>query len=416
MGVRLRWDRLVAAGVGAALALALGAAATPAAASGDLSETAQKVAAARKQVDEATTDARRARRAAQEAQDTLNAARQAEADAEARSTESKQEQQRAAKTAKKATATEGDAAEVAAAARSEMVQIIRSAYIQGSGNVELAAFVDFATVGPPALNALASHDMAVERIETSIVDTVARTGGRAIEAADAAEQARDDFTTATDARVAARKSLVRSRSEVEDAAAAAKKAGRGDRAAAAALATAEKRFAAAQAQFRSQLQARGGSAGGVAKAPSVSPGNQAQLVWDILIAEGFSAEATAGILGNLQQESNIDPTTVQNGGPGRGLAQWSQGGRWDNGANSLLAFAGARGLDPWDAVTQTRFMLFEMEAGWGGFDIGRYKKMTDVLDATVYFHDEFEGSADSSSFIRTVRGGYAMHWYKTLAS
>ena len=43
----------------------------------------------------------------------------------------------------------------------------------------------------------------------------------------------------------------------------------------------------------------------------------------------------AGIIGNLDQESGMDPTISQyDGGPGRGIAQWSTGGRWDTDANS----------------------------------------------------------------------------------
>ena len=64
----------------------------------------------------------------------------------------------------------------------------------------------------------------------------------------------------------------------------------------------------------------------VTAGPPASSGSQAEVVWQLLIAEGFSPAAAAGILGNLQQESNIDPTAVQADGPGMGLAQWSRGG------------------------------------------------------------------------------------------
>lgn len=149
-------------------------------------------------------------------------------------------------------------------------------------------------------------------------------------------------------------------------------------------------------------------------APPPSTGSQGQVVWDLLIAEGFSPAAAAGILGNLQQESNIDPTAVQADGPGVGLAQWSRGGRWDTGPNSLLAFAQERGLDPWSAKTQTKFMIFEMQYGDLGFDLSSYQDSTDVVAAAEYFHDVFERSADTADYVTKVRGGYAKEWLQQL--
>ena len=148
--------------------------------------------------------------------------------------------------------------------------------------------------------------------------------------------------------------------------------------------------------------------------PPASPGSQEELVWQLLIAEGFSPAAAAGILGNLQQESNIDPTAVQADGPGMGLAQWSRGGRWDSGPNSLLAFAKERGIDPWSTETQTKFMIYEMQYGDLGFDLARYKNSTDAVSAAVYFHDVFERSADTAGHVTNVRGGYAQDWLERL--
>lgn len=148
--------------------------------------------------------------------------------------------------------------------------------------------------------------------------------------------------------------------------------------------------------------------------PPASSGSQAELVWQLLIAEGFSPAAASGILGNLQQESNIDPTAVQADGPGMGLAQWSRGGRWDSGPNSLLAFAKERGLDPWSTETQTNFMIYEMQYGDLGFDLARYKNSTDAVSAAVYFHDVFERSADTAGHVTSVRGGYAQDWFERL--
>ena len=60
-------------------------------------------------------------------------------------------------------------------------------------------------------------------------------------------------------------------------------------------------------------------------------------------------------------------------------------------------------------------MVYEMESVLTGFDLEMFKDMTDVLAATVYFHDIYEGSADSAEFVRAVRGSYALQWYARLS-
>ena len=135
-------------------------------------------------------------------------------------------------------------------------------------------------------------------------------------------------------------------------------------------------------------------------------------IWDFFTARGFTPEATAGILGNLDQESRFNPAiTQQPSGPGRGLAQWSAGGRWDTSKPNLVDYAKSKQVSPWDITTQLEFILLEMSIGWGGFDMESFKKETDILEATEYFHKVYERSADTSTFVRTVRGGYAEKWY-----
>ena len=58
-----------------------------------------------------------------------------------------------------------------------------------------------------------------------------------------------------------------------------------------------------------------------------------QAAFDYFLGKGLTNFQAAGIVGNLDQESGVEPTSVQGGGPGRGIAQWSVGGRWDTDAN-----------------------------------------------------------------------------------
>ena len=148
-----------------------------------------------------------------------------------------------------------------------------------------------------------------------------------------------------------------------------------------------------------------------APGPQGDTGN-AEYIWSALLDDGLTPEAAAGVLGNLHQETggSFDPHSVQAGGPGRGIAQWSEGERWDQ----LVAWAQGKGLDEWSLQTQVTWMLKEMHQGWGSFSMDHFKTMTDVVEATIYFHDRFEASADSADYVRTGRGGFAQDWYTRL--
>lgn len=112
----------------------------------------------------------------------------------------------------------------------------------------------------------------------------------------------------------------------------------------------------------------------------------AQKVYNALLSEGFSPEAASGVIGNLMQESGVDPTKRQNdGGPGRGMAQWGtgkgSGERWDR----LTSWAKKNGKDPMTLETQYEYMIMEMK------ERGTFRRLKDVKDvraATKLFEDE----------------------------
>lgn len=109
-------------------------------------------------------------------------------------------------------------------------------------------------------------------------------------------------------------------------------------------------------------------------------------VYKWLRQDGFSHAAASGILGNLKQESGTNPNANQPGRPGRGIAQWSEGERWDQ----LVAFANRNGKDPEDLRTQYEFMLKEMKAGIFGFELDKFKRLGNAREAARYFNDHFE--------------------------
>lgn len=128
-----------------------------------------------------------------------------------------------------------------------------------------------------------------------------------------------------------------------------------------------------------------------------------RYAYAFLVDRGFAPNAAAGIVGNLIQESGVDPHSNQVGGPGMGIMQWSQGERWQ----SLLNFAQSSGKNPYSLDTQLQYMLHEMSA-YGV--TARMKKMNNLQSATRLFMNVME-SPDPAyanlsariSFAQTIR-------------
>jgi hypothetical protein len=123
-------------------------------------------------------------------------------------------------------------------------------------------------------------------------------------------------------------------------------------------------------------------------------GSNAEKVYKHLIGSGFTPQASAGVIGNLMQETgggtfNINPQSRQKGGPGRGILQWGtgkgSGERWD----ALSAWAKKSGKDPWTLETQVEWMMKEMkERG----TLNRLKGIKDTRKATLLFEKEMEAA------------------------
>ncbi len=133
-------------------------------------------------------------------------------------------------------------------------------------------------------------------------------------------------------------------------------------------------------------------------APSDATGAQTQplfgndkAAFDYFRAKGLSPEQAAGIVGNLDQESGVDPTAVQPGGPGRGIAQWSAGGRWDTDANDNASwYATKEGMSVDSLQLQLDFIWYEL-TNFSGYGLAELKAATTVTAATVAFETKFEG-------------------------
>src|SRR5215475_9405722 len=115
-----------------------------------------------------------------------------------------------------------------------------------------------------------------------------------------------------------------------------------------------------------------------------------QQAFQFFVGKGLTNFQAAGIVGNLDQESGVDPGSVQyGGGPGRGIAQWSVGGRWDTSANdNVRAYASQRGESMGSLNLQLEFIWYELTTI--GYGYSQLEATTNVTDATVVFMDKYE--------------------------
>jgi len=138
----------------------------------------------------------------------------------------------------------------------------------------------------------------------------------------------------------------------------------------------------------------GGCAGSVDD-PSLSEAalsSTEQTAFNFFVSKGLTKVQAAGVVGNLMQESGVNPGSVQyGGGPGRGIAQWSVGGRWDNDYHDNVAwYAGVHGGSRWALGTQLGFTWYELES-FGGYGLSQLRAAGSVTQATIVFQDHFEG-------------------------
>lgn len=104
--------------------------------------------------------------------------------------------------------------------------------------------------------------------------------------------------------------------------------------------------------------------------PVIAPDNETST-WNFLIAQGFSREQTAGIMGNLMQEHHFRTD-------GDGLAQWV-GTRKAN----LMARE-----NPYDLHVQLNFLMEELNGGYAYAKQGILA--SSIVDATLIFQNQFE--------------------------
>jgi len=89
-----------------------------------------------------------------------------------------------------------------------------------------------------------------------------------------------------------------------------------------------------------------------------------EQVWNYLISAGFTEESAAAVMGNMEEESGVDPTSIQSNGagPAAGICHWenynTKSGRW----KQMYNFATSRGKDWTDLQSQLDYLMKELES------------------------------------------------------
>ncbi len=137
-----------------------------------------------------------------------------------------------------------------------------------------------------------------------------------------------------------------------------------------------------------------------------------QTSFDYFVGKGLTAVQAAGIVGNLDQESGDDPTAVQyGGGPGRGVAQWSTGGRWDTDANDnenwFVTSKDGGSSQIWNLNPQLDFIWYELTT-FPGYGLANLKSQTTISGATNAFMTDFEicGTCDATNRVNDAQAVY----------
>jgi len=120
-----------------------------------------------------------------------------------------------------------------------------------------------------------------------------------------------------------------------------------------------------------------------------------KAAYEFFVGKGLTSYQAAGIVGNLIQESSVSPTVEQyGGGPGRGIAQWSAGGRWDtDGGDNVRWYAAKEGESMESLTLQLQFVWYELET-FSGYGLSELRSSSSVSEATIAFQDRFEGCGE----------------------
>ncbi|WP_338953417.1 phage tail tip lysozyme [Lactococcus petauri] len=174
-----------------------------------------------------------------------------------------------------------------------------------------------------------------------------------------------------------------------------------------------------------EVVAGGGSGGGDFPPEIVTEQEKnAWIVWQFLKSKGYTEQAAAGILGNMDQESGVMPDTEQIGGPAYGLVQWDGSAyplvppaTW-NGREYVQNLIHAAGISGDYRIAKTQSQLLEwcmfngqyLASSSYPYSVAQFKGLTDIATATTAFEANFERPAVT----HPERVPLAIKWYNKL--
>lgn len=133
----------------------------------------------------------------------------------------------------------------------------------------------------------------------------------------------------------------------------------------------------------------------------------ATQIWNYLKDNyGWTDTAIAGLLGNFQQESQVDPNYLESNGIGYGLGQWSFERR-----NRLESYMSQRGVPKSDLYAQLDYLM--IEAGESAF-VKQYSQtnFNSVSDAVYSWMKNWERCNPKKSAFERVRVPYGNAFYE----
>lgn len=106
------------------------------------------------------------------------------------------------------------------------------------------------------------------------------------------------------------------------------------------------------------------------------------------VDKNLTPEQSAAIIGNLQQESGVNPSSHQEGGgAGRGIAQWLVDGRWPG----VINLAKSQGKSEWDLSVQLDFIWQELHTTHTT-SLNALLAATSLEDMTTVFEQKYEAA------------------------
>jgi hypothetical protein len=151
----------------------------------------------------------------------------------------------------------------------------------------------------------------------------------------------------------------------------------------------------------------------VTASPAAAATHNNQTAFNYFVGKGLTQRQSAGIVGNLIQESGnpINPYANQPNGPGMGIAQWSEGGRWDRDTrDNMRWYAGLSGRSVYSLQAQLDFIWYELTT-FSGYGLSSLRATTTVDGATTVFMQKFErcgtcATTQRVSYAKTVLAQY----------